>query len=76
MKGPAKSTAVRIKALKDDCSLHKGRGAITFLAYFALFLKQAAHSFSRISSLAAMIQYFSDNADRVWLVPALCFPSS
>ena len=50
----------------------------TCLAYFALFLKQAAHFFShsRIYSLAAMIQYFADNADKVWLVPALCFPNS
>jgi len=63
----AKSTAVRVKAFKDDCSLHKGRGAIICFAHCAFFLIHTAHSFSHsnISSLAAIIQYLVDKEDSV-----------
>ena len=70
-KGPAKSIAILENARRGSFTLIRGKGAITWLAGFALRLLHSMQFFSqaRISSLAAMIQKREDKSAKVWLVP-------
>ena len=67
MNGPAKSTAVLVKALRDDFSLEIGSGAMTCRNTLAFLRRHSAHSFShdRIISRPDITQYRADSAANV-----------